>query len=47
MFAGLAAVVMIDRRFRRYHVFGRFWKADWAKLKNTPRKKTTKIGGAR
>ena len=33
MFLGLAAVIMIDRRFRRYHVFGRFWRADWSKLK--------------
>lgn len=33
MFLSLAAIVMTDRRFRRYHVFGRFWKADWAKLK--------------
>ncbi|MGE0150316.1 MAG: MATE family efflux transporter, partial [Parvibaculaceae bacterium] len=28
MFAGLAAVVMLDRRFRRYHVLGRFWRPD-------------------
>ncbi len=33
MFLSLAAVVVIDRRFRRYHVFGRLWKADWSKLK--------------
>ncbi|QIG51624.1 MATE family efflux transporter [Nordella sp. HKS 07] len=33
MFLGLASVLMIDRRFRRYHVFGRFWRADWGKLK--------------
>jgi MATE family multidrug resistance protein len=29
MFAGLAAVVMLEKRFRRYHLFGRFWRADW------------------
>ncbi len=28
MFAGLAAVVSIDRRFRRYHLFGRLWRPD-------------------
>ncbi|MGE0007860.1 MAG: MATE family efflux transporter [Parvibaculaceae bacterium] len=32
MFAGLAAVVMLDRRFRRYHVLGRFWRPDWPKF---------------
>ncbi len=32
MFAGLAAVVMLDRRFRRFHLFGRFWRADWPRL---------------
>ena len=29
MAVGLAAVVMLDRRFRRYHLFGRFWVPDW------------------
>lgn len=33
MFLGLAGVVMLDRRFRRYHVFGHFWRPDWGKLK--------------
>jgi len=33
MFAGLAAVVTLDRRFRRYHVLGRFWQADWSRFK--------------
>lgn len=28
MFAGLALVVSLDRRFRRYRLFGRFWRAD-------------------
>ena len=28
MFAGLALVVTLDRRFRRYRLFGRFWRAD-------------------
>jgi multidrug resistance protein, MATE family len=32
MFAGLSAVVMLDRRFRRYRLFGRFWRADWPRL---------------
>jgi MATE family multidrug resistance protein len=29
MFAGLAIVVMTHRRFRRYRLFGRFWRSDW------------------
>lgn len=28
MFAGLALVVVRDRRFRRYRLFGRFWRGD-------------------
>ena len=31
MFAGLAIVIGRHRRFRRYRVFGRFWRADWAR----------------
>ena len=33
LFLGLAAVIMLDRRFRRYRLFGRFWRADWPRLK--------------
>ena len=33
MFIGLAAVVCLDRRFRRYSLFGRFWRADWQRLR--------------
>jgi MATE family multidrug resistance protein len=33
MFLGLAAVVMRDRRFRRYRLFGRFWRADWERFR--------------
>ncbi|KKC24204.1 MATE family efflux transporter [Sphingomonas sp. SRS2] len=33
MALGLAAVVMLDRRFRRYHLFGRFWRADWNRFR--------------
>lgn len=29
MFAGLAAVVTLEPKFRRYRLFGRFWRADW------------------
>ncbi|MBL8584293.1 MAG: MATE family efflux transporter [Rhizobiaceae bacterium] len=29
MFIGMAAVVMLDRRFRRFRLFGRFWRPDW------------------
>jgi len=32
MFAGLAAVVMLERRFRRYRLFGRFWRPDWPRF---------------
>lgn len=32
LFIGLAAVVLLDRRFRRFHLFGRFWRADWPRL---------------
>ena len=32
MFLGLAAIIMLDRRFRRYRLFGRFWRADWPRL---------------
>jgi MATE family multidrug resistance protein len=33
MFAGMILVVGIDRQFRRYHLFGRFWVADWARFR--------------
>ena len=33
MALGLAAVVMLDPRFRRYHLFGRFWRADWNRFR--------------
>jgi len=33
MLAGLAAVIATDRRFRRYRLFGRFWRPDWARMK--------------
>jgi MATE family multidrug resistance protein len=29
MFAGLAVVICLDKKFRRYRLFGRFWRADW------------------
>ncbi len=29
LFAGLATVLVVERRFRRYHLFGHFWRADW------------------
>ncbi|MCO5063849.1 MAG: MATE family efflux transporter [Rhizobiaceae bacterium] len=32
MFAGLAVVTIFERRFRRYHLFGRFWRSDWPRL---------------
>ena len=33
MFVGLAVVIGFDRRLRRYHVFGRFWRADWPRYR--------------
>ena len=32
MAAGLATVLLTSRRFRRYHLFGRWWRADGARL---------------
>jgi MATE family multidrug resistance protein len=32
MFLALACVVTLSRRFRRYQVFGRFWRADWPRF---------------
>jgi MATE family multidrug resistance protein len=29
MFLGLAIIVLRQRHFRRYRLFGRFWRADW------------------
>ncbi|MGH6860598.1 MAG: MATE family efflux transporter [Phyllobacterium sp.] len=29
MFAGLVVVICLDPKFRRYRLFGRFWRADW------------------
>lgn len=34
MFAGLGLVVLLDRRFRRYRLFGRFWRADWDRFRS-------------
>jgi multidrug resistance protein, MATE family len=33
MFAALAAVVSLDRQFRRYHLFGRLWRIDVAQFR--------------
>ncbi|MER8592674.1 MATE family efflux transporter [Mesorhizobium sp. M1182] len=33
MFAGMAMVVMLEKKFRRYRLFGRFWRADWPRFK--------------
>jgi multidrug resistance protein, MATE family len=32
LFFGLVAVVSLDRRFRRFHLFGRWWRADWPRF---------------
>jgi MATE family multidrug resistance protein len=31
-FLFLAGVVMLHRRFRRYHLFGRWWRSDWQRF---------------
>jgi MATE family multidrug resistance protein len=33
MFVGMAVVVMRDRRFRRFQLFGRFWRPDWQRFR--------------
>ena len=33
MVAGLAGIISLDRRFRRYRLFGRFWRADWPRFR--------------
>jgi MATE family multidrug resistance protein len=33
MFLGMVLVCLLDRQFRRYHVFGRFWRPDWARFR--------------
>ena len=33
LFAGLALYLFLDRRFRRYRFFGRFWRADWPRFR--------------
>ena len=33
MFTGLALPVIGDRKFRRYHIFGRFWRPDWPRFR--------------
>lgn len=33
MFIGMAVVVTRQRRFRRFHLFGEWWRADWARFR--------------
>ena len=33
MFFGLAVIVSLHRRFRRYFLFGRFWRPDWKRYR--------------
>jgi MATE family multidrug resistance protein len=33
MFLGMAIVAVTHRRFRRYRLFGRFWRADWPRFR--------------
>jgi MATE family multidrug resistance protein len=34
LFGGLALYLLVDRRFRRYRFFGRFWRPDWPRLRD-------------
>ena len=31
-FAAMLCIVLLDRRFRRFHILGRFWRADWRRF---------------
>ncbi|PRD45228.1 MATE family efflux transporter [Phyllobacterium phragmitis] len=33
MFTGLAIVVLREKQFRRYRLFGRFWRSDWPRFR--------------
>lgn len=33
LFGGLALVLVVDRRFRRYAFFGRIWRSDWPRFR--------------
>ncbi len=33
MFLCMAALISVHPRFRRYHLFGRWWRSDWARLR--------------
>jgi MATE family multidrug resistance protein len=33
LFGAMAAVILVDRRFRRYRLFGRFWRGDWSRFR--------------
>ncbi|HLL30644.1 MAG TPA: MATE family efflux transporter [Allosphingosinicella sp.] len=33
MFLGMALVVLMHRQFRRFHLFGHFWRADWQRFR--------------
>jgi MATE family multidrug resistance protein len=34
MFAGLVVLILRDRGFRRYYLFGRFWRPDWPRFRH-------------
>ena len=37
VFAGLLGYVLADRQFRRFHILGRLWRPDWARLREIVR----------
>lgn len=37
MFVGMVLVVSLDRRFKRYRLFGRFWRSDWPRFRQLMR----------
>lgn len=32
-FIGISIVILREKKFRRYHIFGNFWRADWARVR--------------
>jgi multidrug resistance protein, MATE family len=33
LFVGLLGYILVDRQFRRFHILGYFWRADWARFR--------------
>ena len=33
LFVGLLGFILLDRRFRRFHILGRLWRSDWGRFR--------------